>query len=100
MGVGTKGKKLWTERGGKIQAKEKKKTKGVLGRKKLERCEYLPSRGKIMFPSRKWVERAQVLCEPLLPKLHPPLGLSGGPRCQEQTKLPPSESPGRQSCSH
>lgn len=31
-----------------------------------------------MFPSRKWVvERAQVLCEPLLPKLHPPLGLSG-----------------------
>ena len=33
-----------------------------------------------------------MLCEPLLPKLHPPLGPSAGPRPQEQKNLPPPES--------
>lgn len=100
MGVGTEGKNCGRREEERYKLK-RKKPKGVLGRKKLERCENLPSRGKIMFPSREGVvEKAHVLCEPLLPKLHPPLGLSGGPRSQEQTKLPPSESPGGQSCSH
>lgn len=67
MGVGTEGKNCGRKEEERCKLK-RKKPKGVLGRKKLERCEYVPSREKIMFPSRKWVvERAQVLCEPLLP---------------------------------
>lgn len=46
-----------------------------------------------MFPSRKWVaEGGQVVCEPLLPKLHPPLEPVGGPRPWEQKNLPSLES--------
>lgn len=72
--------------------KLKRKNRGVLGRKKMERSEYRPSSGEVMFPSRKWVaEGTQVLCEPLLPKLHPPLGPLGGPRPREQKNLPPPE---------
>lgn len=45
-----------------------------------------------MFPSRKCVaEGGQVLYKPLLPKIHPPLGPSGGPRPWEQKALPSPE---------
>lgn len=95
MGGGTERKK-WGRRH-EERYKLKRKNRGMLGRKKMERCEYLPSRGEVMFPPRKGVaEGGQVLCEPLLPKLHPPLGPLGGPRPREQKNLPPPESRLRQ----